>query len=368
MTHRERLLSVLHGRVPDRVPVLADISWWHAAHGGGKFVPLTTGNDERVDALLALHRRLDIAIHLNLGCFYREIHAPEVIAESRTDGDVFTSRLRTPVGEVCEVRRWLPEGWCWGIEQHMVNAAEDLKVIRYAFERVRYEPLWNLFRAIDAKVGDIGVPFVGTPYTGMGFLISRYAGIERTIELAMDEPDEVEQTVQTINAAHLQVFRMLAEGPSQVMFLSDNLSSDVQSPSWFGRYSAPHYRKIAAIAREADKPLSVHIDGRLRGLLKTLADCGVNAADAVTPAPWGDLTPGQCRDEAGSSLVLSGGVPPDSFAPNVPLQLFDAQAEAWLELRHRSPALVIAPGDQLPPSGTLERLERLVSIAGSARY
>jgi uroporphyrinogen-III decarboxylase len=363
MTPRERLLCVLRGGTPDHLPVLADLSWWHAAHGGGRFVPLTTGNDDRVDALLALHRRLGVAIHLNLGSFYHEVHAPDVSAESRVDGDVFTSRLRTRVGEICEVRRWLPEAWSWGIEQHMVNAAEDLKVIRYVFERVHYEPLWELFRRIDAKVAEIGLPFVSAPYTGMGFLISRYAGIERTIELAADEPDQLQQTVDTINAAHERVFRMLANGPSEVLFVSDNLSSDVQSPAWFGRYSAEHYRKLATIARDAGKPLSVHIDGRLRGLLRTLADCGVSAADAVTPAPWGDLTPAQCREEAGPTMVLCGGVPPDSFAESVPLSVFDAQVESWLALRDQSPALAIAPGDQLPPGGEIARVKRLVSMA-----
>jgi hypothetical protein len=142
----------------------------------------------------------------------------------------------------------------------------------------------------------------------------------------------------------------------------------VQSPAWFARYSAAHYRKLAAIARDANRPLSIHIDGRLRGLLKAMTDCGISAADAVTPAPWGDLTPAQCREEAGPSLVLSGGVPPDSFAESVPLAVFDAQVEAWLALRHHSRALVIAPGDQLPPGGAIARLERLAAMAASARY
>jgi hypothetical protein len=47
-----------------------------------------------------------------------------------------------------------------------------------------------------------------------------------------------------------------------------------------------------------------------------------------------DLTPGQCRDEAGPKFILSGGVPPDSFSPNMPLKVLDEQIEAWLALRH----------------------------------
>jgi uroporphyrinogen-III decarboxylase len=153
-----------------------------------------------------------------------------------------------------------------------------------------------------------------------------------------------------------------------VLFVSDNLSSDVHSPAWFARYTAEHYRKMASIAHENAKVVSVHIDGRLRGLLRAVADCGIDGADAVTPAPWGDLTPAQCRAEAGTKLVLSGGVPPDSFVSDVPLHLFDEQVQAWLDLRRQSPALVIAPGDCLPPNGELDRVTRMVGMACEATF
>jgi hypothetical protein len=39
MTPRERLLAVYRGETPDRVPALADLFYWYAAHGGGKFIP-----------------------------------------------------------------------------------------------------------------------------------------------------------------------------------------------------------------------------------------------------------------------------------------------------------------------------------------
>jgi uroporphyrinogen-III decarboxylase len=153
-----------------------------------------------------------------------------------------------------------------------------------------------------------------------------------------------------------------------VLIHSDNLSSDLQSPPWLQQHSGTHYRRMAAIAHEHGKSLITHIDGRLRGLLSTTRDLGIDGADAVTPAPWGDLTPAECRVEAGPRYVLSGGVPPGSFHRSVPLEVFDAQVEAWLALRHQSPALIIAPGDQLPPDGELDRVTRLVEAAARAGY
>jgi hypothetical protein len=369
-TPRERLLAVYRGETPDRVPALADLSYWHAAHGGGKFISGRTddANRDKIPQLLKLHRRTGAAIHLNLGTFYDERYDASVRVRSGIDGELYRHQYQTPVGIVEEVRRWSETTFSWPIVHHMVQNVTDLKVIRYIFEHVSYSARWDAFEQVDRFVGDIGLPLVQVPYTGMGFLISRYAGVEQTVMLAADHPEEIEQTVAAINAAHEKVTRLMADGPSQVLFHSDNLSSDVQSPRWFERYSGAYYRRMAEIAHQYGKPLVTHIDGRLRGLLRATAERGIDGADAVTPAPWGDLTPQQCRDEAGPKLVLSGGVPPSSFSPQVPLRAFDKQIEAWLDLRHQSPALIIAPGDQLPPDGELERVTRLVQATIAATF
>lgn len=370
MTPRERLLAVYTGRQPDAVPAIADLSYWHAGNGGGKFIPGKTdgANRDKVESLLVHHRRTGAAIHLNLGSFYREAYHPSVQVSSGIRGEHYFHRLETTVGTVEEIREWSPVTFSWPIIHHMIQGVEDLKVIRHVFERITYGANWDLLREVTAQVGELGLALVQVPYTGMGFLMSRYAGVEQTVMLALDEPDELAQTIATINTAHAQVCRLMAEGPSQVLFHSDNLSADVQSPPWLLRHSGEHYRRMAAIAHEYGKPIITHIDGRLRGLLRTTRDLGIDGADAVTPAPWGDITPTQCRAEAGPRYVLSGGVPPGSFHPNVPLATFDAQVEAWLELRHQSPALIIAPGDQLPPDGDLDRVTRMVQAAARATY
>jgi len=370
LTPRARLLAAYRGERPDAVPALADLSYWHAGNGGGKFIPGKTdgANRDKVDALLALHRRTGAAIHLNLGTFFREIHGAGVQVTSGIRGEHYFHRFETPVGTVEERREWSDVSFSWPIVHHMIQRTEDLRVIRYVFERIAYAADWELFRQVDARVGDLGLPLVQVPYTGMGFLMSRYAGVEQTVMFALDAPEELQATLDAINTAHAQVCRLMAEGPSQVLFHSDNLSADVQSPPWFQRYSAAHFRRMAGIAHEHGKPLITHIDGRLRGLLRATRDCGVDGADAVTPAPWGDLMPHECRAEAGPGYVLSGGVPPDSFSPRVPLRTFDAQVETWLALRHTSPALIIAPGDQVPPDGDLERVARMVAAADAARY
>ncbi|MFO1450727.1 MAG: uroporphyrinogen decarboxylase family protein [Opitutaceae bacterium] len=369
MTPRERLQAVYYGRRPDCVASLADLSYWRAGNGGGKFIPGKTNgaNFGSVGQLLDLHRATGAAIHLNVGSFYNAHYDGGVVSESGIRGESYHHRFETPLGALEEIREWSDTTFSWPITHHMVQTVEDLKIIRYIAEHTQYSADWDLYAQADRLVGDLGLPVVGTPYTGMGFLMSRYAGVENTVLFAMDEPEEVVATVEAINASHRRVFRLMAEGPSEVLIVSDNLSSDVQSPPWFRKYSAAHYRWMAETAHAYGKPLATHIDGRLRGLLHAVDELGIDAADAVTPAPWGDLTPDECRTEAGDKLVLSGGIPPGDFHPRVSLEHFDRSVEAWLALADRSTALIVAPGDQLPPDGELSRVTRMVQMAESRR-
>jgi hypothetical protein len=101
----------------------------------------------------------------------------------------------------------------------------------------------------------------------------------------------------------------------------------------------------------------VHIDGRLRGALKMLGAAGADCADAVTPTPMGDLTPEECRREAGPDFILSGGVSPNLWLPGTPVEDFKQAVLAWLELKKNGPRLLANAGDQVPPNAAEERIE-----------
>jgi len=103
----------------------------------------------------------------------------------------------------------------------------------------------------------------------------------------------------------------------------------------------------------------VHIDGRLKGILKCFSDLGASCADAVTPAPMGDLTPLQCREEAGPDMVLSGGLGPNLWLPEVSDEEFTHHVHEWLDIRRLSPRIVANAGDQVPPNALEYRIEMM---------
>ena len=173
---------------------------------------------------------------------------------------------------------------------------------------------------------------------------------------AINWPDTMRDTVDRINAGNLKCIDMLAESPVEFVAMGDNFSSDIQPPHFFRQWSADYYAEAIRRLHEAGKFVAVHIDGKLRGALRMFAEIGADCADAVTPTPMGDLTPDECRDDAGPDLILSGGISPDLWLPNVSEDSFRKAVLDWLEIRKRSPRLIANAGDQIPPGAVEDRI------------
>ncbi len=103
--------------------------------------------------------------------------------------------------------------------------------------------------------------------------------------------------------------------------------------------------------------MAVHIDGKLRGAIGMIRDAGADCGDAITPAPMGDLSPLECREEGGPGFILSGGVPPTLWLPEVPREAFEKSVLEWLELKRYGPRLIANAGDQVPPHAAEDRIE-----------
>ena len=193
-------------------------------------------------------------------------------------------------------------------------------------------------------------------YSAVGHLLNYWMGIENLTYAIQDGRDTVREMVDAVNANTLELVNLLARSPAEIILMGDNISSDVQPPRFFNEWSRPFYEEAMRRLHAAGKHVAVHIDGKLRGALAMVRDTGADCADAVTPAPMGDLSPAECRDEAGPDFILSGGPSPDLWLPQTPVEAFRKAAIEWLELKNQSPRLIANAGDQVPPAADEDRI------------
>jgi hypothetical protein len=359
MTLRERILAVYEGRTPDAVPYMLDLShWFYHKHRMPWDLSKAYYTPER--ELLDYHRRTGVGFYVaNLASFFDVTYSDGVEATAERDGaggGEIAWRYETPLGAIERRRRWSEATYSWHVSRWGVKTEHDLRVLAYALSRQQFAPAWDRYRAWVDCVGDCGVVYASAGYSAMGHLLNYWMGIERTIYAAADWPDTLHEVVDQINDGCMRLVGLLAQSPAEVVIMGDNFSSDIQSPRFFEEWSRPYYAEVIARLHQAGKHVAVHIDGRLRGLLRAFAGIGADCADAVTPAPMGDLTPGECRDEAGAEFILSGGIAPNLWLPQTREAAFRQAALEWLALARRSPRLIAAAGDQVPPGAAEERI------------
>lgn len=366
MTERERLLSVYRGKTPDRVPFFLDLShWFYHRH---KFpFDLSQQPAEPDLPLIEYHKKVDAGFYIpNLALFYDTCYPPDVVSTATKkmgpSGLEIIWRIDTPVGMIERRRRWEKKSYSWNISKWGVTTEQDLRVLKYALSRAEWIPAFDRFQRWTEAVGDCGVPYMPVGYSAMGHLLSLWMGIENTIYATVDMPNVMDETVKTINQNLLKCVDMVCKSSAEIIFMGDNFSSNIQPPRFFQRWSAPFYREAFKRIKAAGKHSSVHVDGRLRGLLREFACIGADCIDAVTPAPMGDLTPAQCREEAGAHLILSGGVPPSIWGQEASDEEFQSAVLGWIEMGKENPRLIAAAGDQVPPGAPEYRIEMMREV------
>ncbi len=366
MTLRDRILAVYRGDTPDLVPCMLDLSHWfyHKHH-----LPwdLSQAYEQAETDLIRYHRQLGVGFYLpNLASFYSVTFPPDIQVETHKleahGVREIVWQIRTPLGSIQRRRRWEETTYAWGISRWGIRSEHDLRVFGYAMSGRRYSPKWENYQAWFSEVGDTGVVYLPAGYSAMGHLLHYWMGVEAVAYALVDYPQALREVVDAVNANNLQLIELLAQSPAEIIIMGDNFSGDVQPPAFFQKWSAEYYEKAVRRLHEAGKFVAVHIDGRLRGALRMIAATGADCGDAITPAPLGDLTAAQCRDEAGPDFILSGGVSPDLWLPHTPLDAFQSKVRQWLELRKSSPRLIANAGDQVPPGADEDRIQLMADL------
>ncbi|HPC29415.1 MAG TPA: hypothetical protein PLI50_04275, partial [bacterium] len=112
----------------------------------------------------------------------------------------------------------------------------------------------------------------------------------------------------------------------------------------------------------ADKKIAVHIDGKLKNSIRMISETGADCGDAITPTPAGDLTPEECRLEAGDNFILSGGIAPGLWYKSIDINQFEMAVMNWLETKSKNFRIMAAAGDQVPPGADEERIKQMKNI------
>lgn len=361
MSIRSDLFRRLRGEPTELIPWFGDLSYWYfALKQQGLLEPKYYGNEGEIrfykDQKVGQCFLYDVPS-------YKTEYLNDVSYEQKLTAEGIYCTYHTKYGDLNSVQSYSPANFSYAHTKHMVETVEDLKIMAHIFENMKYVPDYERFHYYDNLIGEDGVLVEIAPInvTAMQKLLARWAGVETTIELCYDETDDFDECVERIQEAQMPVFDILAHSGAQLIEWPENLSSDVTG-NLFDRYNVPYYKRVNEIFHKAGKYTAIHIDGRLNPCLSKLFDAGFDIAEAVTPAPLGDVELEDLRTAAGDDIVIWGGLPGGLFSPTVSDEEFEAYVKRILTLN--DPKMILGVADQVPPDAAPGRVREVSRLIG----
>ena len=263
------------------------------------------------------------------------------------------------------VVRYMPESFCWGISKHPVETISDLKLFLNILRRGRIVPHLEQHRTLREQWGERGLLCLAVPRTPIPALIAEWCGVMATTFLSFDAPDLLGEVLLEMDRLADPVYHALVEYGPEVVHFADNISGENVGSFW-DQHMAPVYRRRLQQLHDAGVICVIHNDGTVGGILDKIAQVGFDAAEAITPAPVGDVDPADLRALAGrDDFVLWGMVPGVMFHRDWSESRFIDYVRRVLDVCQGP--MILGSADQVPPGSDLSRIRIVADILSEGR-
>jgi len=296
---KERILAVLHREEPDIIPFSIYFETLQLA-GLAVYEPWR----KLLDKGLCLHAPLVTQTH-KVNCpnatmdiihqyGNRTSWSPADILMAMESPHDILGKLNTPVGEAtfkASVKGldmsiqlpWFPE------DGYFIKDFKDYEVIKYLIEDAEYTPYYDDIKELQMILGNFGIVDSLVPKSPLQSLIMLMGPKKLALDYYMHQK-EFDDLYRAIYKKQLEIYKIAAESPAEVIWAPDNVTSLITSPKLFEKYNVPFYNEAADILHKHDKIYIVHMDGTLKHLAELIAKTRIDVIESFTHPPVGDLT------------------------------------------------------------------------------
>jgi hypothetical protein len=214
-------------------------------------------------------------------------------------------RFDTPLGSVSQRTRKDPVYGSDWVQKFYISRIEDYKIVQYLVENTIFHSNADEFNARQQDLADDGVLLARLDRSPHQKLLIELAGAERFMIDLQTNPEPVLALLGALEQRMEEVADRICESEAEVVWLPDNITSDMTPPSMFEKYCLPYYTKLAERLHERNKVLVVHMDGRLRALKGAIARSPIDVIESFSlPAVGGNLDIAEARSTWPGKVIL----------------------------------------------------------------
>lgn len=244
MTPRQRIMTVLHGGIPDRVAFTPNIWHWFAVNRRQGTLPEEfRDHTSPLDVL----RSLGVDILARGGGPVIRFNTPNVaVTERRTAHEVITE-YETPKGRL-SVRQEVADDSAETVyrTEHLFKSIRDLPAVQFLVEDTVYTPCYERWTAAQDQLGEAGVMMAtGLPDSPLHRLFVSWMGYERACYALADYPDEMGRLMGLMTERNQEAFALAAASPAELFWTGENTNADFESPALFRQWVVPSLRSLS---------------------------------------------------------------------------------------------------------------------------
>jgi hypothetical protein len=382
MSIRERLLAVLNGRRPDRLPFLDRLEAWHATHRRAGTLPTRFAGL----SLTGIHRAVGMGQQRFVVPYALRLRGVEVVSTfngepsaHESDPVIFEfpgmwdlapadrpgtteTELRTPVGRLRLSQELLAEGVANGtapyLKQHLIKEAADYVTAGWIIEHAEFVPRYERVAAEEAAIGGDGyvVPLLHRiPFQQ---LLLEYLGEAPLFYALHDERRAVERLLGVLDEQLQEILVRLADFRVPYVEFPDNLHGAMTNPKLFQRYCLQAYQRYADNLHRQGKRVGSHADGDVGSLLGLLRESGLDVCESLSPFPLTSITFGQIWEAWRGGPIIWGGIPSPILEARTPEPEFEAWVDRLFDTVGPDP-IILGVGDMVMGNCSIERVESI---------
>jgi len=363
MTNRERILAILDGKLPDRIPWIPRLKIWYEANRLGDTLP----RRYRGRTLREVEREVFGGTAARDGFIYRsELRDVEVRTHACSEMETLTEYV-TPGGTVTTRLRGTEQLRRQGIQdaqvEFLLKRPEDYAAVEYLIEHTHYLPAYAEYEQYDRAVGDEGYPIVDCGDCPFHYWMRTLVGYDQAYFHLHDFPEKVEHLLGVMTDCFRDRLRPhLIDSPARLLIHGHHLSSQMTPPPLFERYILPYYEELSPLLHQRNKVLALHGDNDTRMIFSHIERAGFDMVECFATDPMVDTTMAEARAAWNDRIILFGGIP--SVLLEDPYT--DEQLEQFVEQLFHSirpgKAFLLGISDNAMPGAKIERIERISQI------
>lgn len=371
MTSRERLKTVLAGKIPDCVPVMPDLSNMVPARLTGKpFWDIYLYRDPPIwEAYLACARRFDLDVLMD--GYYPLVFAEELPAGPQWEHFIV---YRTPDRIVTQAsyRRNGKRVWAQHVDVYYIADPPTYGVspslIGLPAIPERWEPLDGVrpvetgpagFARMKELLGDQGLVGAYVTYS------SAIGSLEQLYHY-YDNPDRHgEWAEQRVRAAEERFARVMAMDVKPDFICVGGSGTLVwQTVETFRKLAFPAVRRAIELATDAGLPTHVHSCGPERELVRIFAEeTNLTVIDPLERPPMGDCDLAELKRLWGDRIVLKGNLHTTDTMLRGSVEHVVAESKAAIDAAAEGGRFILSTGDQCGRDTPLANIEAMVATA-----